>query len=38
MNRNRLVALLWFVAVLALLLASCSGGARPKLMYFRSGT
>jgi hypothetical protein len=38
MNRKRLVLLSLVVATLVLALAACSGGSKPKLMYFRSGT
>jgi uncharacterized lipoprotein YmbA len=38
MNRKRLLLVSLLVVTLALSLAACSGGAKPKLMYFRSGT
>jgi predicted small lipoprotein YifL len=38
MNRKGLFLLLLLIATLALSLAACSGGAKPTLMYFRSGT
>lgn len=38
MNRRRLFFFLLLVSTLALSLAACSGGSKPTLMYFRSGT
>jgi predicted small lipoprotein YifL len=38
MSRKRLFLFLLLIATLALSLAACAGGAKPKLMYFRAGT
>lgn len=38
MNGKRLLLLFLLVVTLALALAACSGGDKPKLIYFRSGT
>jgi predicted small lipoprotein YifL len=38
MKGKRLLLLCLLIATLALSLAACAGGSKPKLMYFRSGT
>jgi hypothetical protein len=38
MKRKRLLLFSLLIVTLMLSLAACSGGSRPKVMYFRSGT
>ena len=38
MNGKRCLLLLLLISTLVVTLAACSGGDKPKLMYFRAGT